>query len=367
MILFKKRFFILLGTLLFLYFTGVHFLIQNKEDGGDYFISQEYKRPIAPVILTFQYYPLSKREKEFIKKVNPFGFVLFEYEFINGVDPVSLKKEVQELLGRENVYFFIDQEGGTVDRLKGLYPKNNYPSARSFEPLARKDLSKAKEEVYNYGFRVGRDLKKSGFDVNFAPNSEIARKDGRGFMDSRCFSTDPLIAKELSDSYAEGLMAAGIEPCYKHAPGIASGVTDPHNKGLSIVKKSLRTLKEKQLVPFENANKYKYLMIANGIYPAIDQNISTYSPKFYDFIRKELNFSGLIITDALNMSSAQNGFDTGERMRMAIEAGADIVTPFYSLSDSFDKCLEDIKKIPPKKVARFNRKLKKMKLDSGFL
>ncbi len=317
--------------------------------------------PRRPVILTLQTWPLSAEEISFLRKVRPYGVILFEYSFRAGLDPVLLKNALVRDLKRNDLYFFVDQEGGSVNRLKGLYPDKVYPAANSFEQLvASGGEEKARQAAYQAGYEAGKDAKSQGFDVNLAPAAELCKTNG--FLGSRCFSADPQTVSLLADAFAEGIHAAGTEPAFKHAPGIAYAVADPHNQ-LVHVNRSLEELKNNELLAMRHAGKWNYLLAGHAIYPAIDPGvISTFSPSFYRFLRRELGFKGLIITDALNMKSAAPGqYGRGEQMHMALEAGADIVTPFFSPKDSFEEQWKAIQHITPEQIRRFNQRLKELK------
>ena len=354
-ILGMKKFFFLLFLILGIF---VYYFVYHKEN----------RRPIRPVILTLQTAPVTQEEINYLKEVNPYGILLFEYSVKGCLPPLPLKKELQKRLNRPDLLFFIDQEGGTVNRLKGLFRKKNYPPAKEFGDLAQKDLLLAKQKAYKYGKETGQDLRLHGFDVNFAPAAELCVE--KGFLKTRCFSSDPHITAELADSFAQGLADAKVEPVYKHAPGIATGKIDPHSE-LSLIKRPLKDLLNTEVRAMKNAGKWKHLMIGHAIYTAIDPHqISTYSPQFYNFVRKNLNFNGLIITDALNMKTAilPSG-SRGEQMYKALEAGADIVMPFFDNTFSFDKRLQEINKITPEQIQTFNKKLaqKKAPVENGSL
>lgn len=317
------------------------------------------KRPIMPVVLLIWEYPLSKPYKDFLAEVNPYGFLL-SIPTHKGMDPVQLKKELEDVLGRKDFIFFIDQEGGSVNRIKQFDPSFKTPHAEYFGKLAKKDLNKAVQEVKNIGLVTGKKLKELAMDVVFAPVAEPAIQQdvyGRG----RYFSEDPKIAKILADAYAEGLASGGVTPCYKHFPG-ASTTLDPHI-GASVFDENIELLKENSIQNFSKANDWNCIMTSHGIYNALDKkNVSTYSGKFYQFLRKELHYEGLIIPDALNMEAADgsNRETLGFRMNKALEAGADVVLPFFNTMD-FETNRKQLSYIQKKYIKRFQKKLSLLK------
>lgn len=318
-----------------------------------------FTRPLFPVILVLQTNPIIPEEIAFLKKVNPYGILFLKNSLEQGIPPNELKKQLQQALKRKNLYFFIDQEGGSVNRLQRFFPNKTYPAAKTWGEMAQKDAAAAYRAVYEYGYSIGKDLAWAGFDVDFAPTAE-ACGDGN-FLGTRCFSSDPKIASLLAGAFAQGLHKAHIIPVYKHAPGIANARLNPHTQ-LSVIDRSLAQLKEGEIRAMRGCEKWPYLQTGHAIYTVIDPDTpSTYSPKFYQFIRRELSFNGLIIPDALNMTSAHiPGKTRGEQMELALEAGADIVMPFFSFSMSFDDQYKELQKIHPRHVKQFNKKIKKM-------
>lgn len=313
-------------------------------------------RNIYPLILTVKTYPLSEEEKTYIHQVNPYGFIFIEKDFKKHIDFISLKQELTDLL-EHKVYFFVDQEGGKVSRLKHLFPNNKFPSAAYYGGLSKEiGLRKAKKLVFKKAKETAQLLSLVGFDVNLAPNAEINPGYNK-FFTTRLFSQNPQVVKELSEAFAQGTRVGGVEPCYKHFPGTARSHIDPH-KLIPVIKNvTLQDLIKREFIPFTPIKNYKYVMIGHALYPKIDKkSISTFSPKFYEFIRERLNFTGLIITDALNMR-ATGDISIGDKMAMSLSAGADLAMPFFSDDMSFDERLEEIDKIPYEIIENFNRKL----------
>lgn len=324
-------------------------------------LNSAFAEGIKPLILTVNTYPLSKAEKSYIKNVNPYGFVFVEKDFKKKLNFPKLKRELTKLLGHK-VYFFADQEGGTVNRLKHFFPNNNFPSAEYYGNIVEKDgLETAQEAVFDKSKEMAEFLRLIAIDVNLAPNAEIRPQNYNGFFKKRLYSQDPQIVAALSEAFAEGTKAGGIEPCYKHFPGTALSEEDPH-KGISIIDDvNLKSLTAREFVPFTSAKNYKYIMMGHALYPQIDaKNISTFSPKIYRILRNKLKFKGLIITDALNMQAT--GTDNiGDKIVASLTAGADLAMPFFDKDMPFDEQLKEIAKIPPEIITKFNNKLSENK------
>ena len=314
-------------------------------------------KDISPLILTIKNYPLTEEEKAYIEQVNPYGFIFVEKDFKKHINLINLKQELTELLGHK-IYFFVDQEGGKVNRLKHVFPKRKFPSAAYYGSIVgTRGLLKAKQAVFNKAKEVAQLLNLISVDVNLAPNAEINPADYNQFFTTRLFSQNTRVVKELSEAFAQGTRAGGIEPCYKHFPGTARSHIDPH-KLIPVIKNvTMQDLINREFIPFTPIKNYKYVMMGHALYPRIDnQNISTFSPKFYRMLRENLDFNGLIITDALNMR-ATGTISIGDKIALSLSAGADLAMPFFDYNMPFNERLQELSKIPPEIIENFNYKL----------
>ncbi len=322
-------------------------------------IPQDFVRPI---ILTIEQYPIKPSEIEYLKKVRPYGILMYGKR-PNVTESALVIPALKKQLNRPDLLFFIDHEGGTVNRFHKKYPKR-FPSARSFGEKAEKNLDQAKKDLYANASDAGKLIKEVGFNGVFGPAAELCL--GENFLTTRCYSKDPHITAELAETFAQAMSDAGLEPAYKHLPGIAGADKDNH-KTKSTVNRTLDEIRNQEAVAMKYAKNWQYAMTSHVLYPSLDPvNIATYSPKVNQFIRKELGFEGFIVTDSLNMEgSFVEGLSYGERMQKALEAGADLVVPVFN-THSTQKRWQEIQKISPEQIKKFNKKLRRMKKRKKF-
>lgn len=309
---------------------------------------------VRPVILHFSSYPISAEEMEFLRKARPYGILIFgKRPILQESKPLisQLKKELK----RPDLLFFVDHEGGLVNRFYHQNPKR-FPSARHFGKLAEQNLEEAKKEIYKNALEVGKEIKKIGIDVVLGPAAEICLKEN--FLKTRCHSKNPVITAEMAESFARGISDAGLQVGYKHLPGIGGADKDMH-KEVSVVNRTLEELRTQEGVAMQYAKNWKYAMTSHAFFPALDpDNMATYSLKVNQFIRDELGFQGFIITDALDMKGSELGeLSVGEEIQKALESGADIVVPAfwrYSVEEQW----KELQKISPEQIKKFNKKLR---------
>lgn len=321
---------------------------------------QNPQQDIMPVLLLIPHYPLPQEDKDFFKRINPYGFIL-SIPHHKEMDPNQLRTELEEVLGRKDFLFFLDQEGGSVNRLRNFDTSFYSPAASHYGQLAQKDFDFAVEQARKEGERTGRKLKSYGIDVAFAPVADVIDREDI-FRRNRYYAVDPQVSKALADAFAQGLAAAGVVPCYKHFPGFGDKV-DSH-KTIPVIKTGAAEITKQMKPAFEESKKYGCLMTGHALYTSLDeQNVSTYSPELYRLARKTLGFHGLILTDALNMAAAGGPKinDLGERMNKAFAAGADVVLPFFRTNVPPEVMEEKLRQIDPKYIKRFQRRARLIK------
>lgn len=211
------------------------------------------------------------------------------------------------------MFVAIDAEWGLGMRLTdcSTFPKNG-------------DLSKSvsEEAMFDYGERVGEQCRELGINMVMGPVLDVASSDS--FIGNRSFGPDANRVAKLGLAYASGLKSNGVISVAKHFPGHGAAKGDSHDASVRI-DKSLQALDSVDLVPFREFinNGFSAVMVGHIIFPAIDPNArpaAVSQPVIIDLLRGDLEFDGMVITDALNMGGV-SGFGVVE----AIQAGADIV------------------------------------------
>lgn len=211
----------------------------------------------------------------------------------------------------------IDAEWGLAMRLKNTprFPRNG-----KISPAARDSI------LYEYGVEVARECREVGINMVLGPVLDVLpEENGKNtFIGSRSFGSDALRVTRHGVSYAKGLEDGGVISVAKHFPGHGSADADSH-KRLPTVSKSRKQLFESDLKPFMEyaGNNLSAIMVGHLYVPALDSEdipVSVSEKILKGFVRDEMRFRGLIITDAMNMAGAggKSGAD-------AIMAGADMV------------------------------------------
>ena len=233
---------------------------------------------------------------------------------------LKLTNSIKKLLGKE-VMFLIDQEGGKVSRLNKEFWET-HPEASYFGKLAKKNLKKAKKQTFNNFKDIGKQLKNIGINFNCAPVLDLKFRGASSVIGNRAFSRDPYITSYLALEACKGLLSENVFPIIKHIPGHGRSKTDSHHD-LPVIKFSKKVLQE-DFYPFIRLKKMPLAMLAHIKYLDLDKiECATHSKITINFIKNEIGFKGILLSDDICMKALKGKYKT--RARKAIEAGCDIV------------------------------------------
>ena len=296
---------------------------------------------------------LTKYERRFFQKIKPFGFILFERNCKDKEQIKSLITDLRKIVRGNKIFIFIDQEGGTVKRLKS---SNwfNLDSAKSFGNLYKKKKLKAKKILEFSSYIVASELKDLGIDANCAPVLDVAFKSTASFLIDRIFSKDPHTVCKLGEIVLKSYQKVGILPVIKHIPGHGRAKIDSHYQ-LPKVNCTLKELKKVDFLPFKKMSSAPFAMTAHISYGCINP----YTPLTFskiaidEIIRKYIGFDGLLLSDDLNMKCLEGGLDI--RVKMAYEAGCDIVMHCSGKMEEMELICSELRTIRGKTKLRTKR------------
>jgi len=212
----------------------------------------------------------------------------------------------------------VDQEGGIVSRLKGVLP--HLPGFMAAGATTDKALVR---DVYA---SAGTDMRKLGFNIDFAPVADMTIGLADPTIRTRSAGDDVENVSATVNAAVDGYGASGVAAVVKHFPGHGSVTANSHID-LPVQGTPLPQLQERDLVPFERAVDagVPAMMMAHIVLDEWGDAPATVSPKAYSYVREELGFTGVVFTDALNMAAIQDSYGPGEAAVEALAAGADVL------------------------------------------
>ncbi|MFT7591514.1 MAG: beta-N-acetylhexosaminidase, partial [bacterium] len=195
--------------------------------------------------------------------------------------------------------------------------------------------------IYEMGREIGRQCKRMGIHVNFAPVVDVNNNPNNPVINYRSFGEDRKNVAEKGWAYAKGMQRENVMACAKHFPGHGDTDVDSH-KDLPVINHSRERLDSIELYPFKALidSGIMSVMTAHLYIPAIDPTPNTaisISPiGINGLLRKELGFNGLAFTDALNMQGVAKFHSPGELELKALKAGNDVLLAPGNISKAIE-------------------------------
>jgi beta-N-acetylhexosaminidase len=176
--------------------------------------------------------------------------------------------------------------------------------------------------------RIGQDLMNMGIDINLAPVADVWISERIPFLQSRCFGSEPMHVADHAAAAVRGLHRSAVGACLKHFPGHGGASADSHEK-LPHDHVQLTTWRDFHKVPFARGLQEdpELVMVAHLQMPGLEPkgDPATFSESIIqDLLRTDLQFEGVVITDALNMQAILHRWDPPEAVLRALKAGNDL-------------------------------------------
>jgi beta-N-acetylhexosaminidase len=248
------------------------------------------------------------------------------------------------------LFICIDQEGGKVNRLKEKYGFTRSITAAAIGKYASMD------SVRFYAEATAATLAGLGFNVNFAPTVDLAiNKDNTVIVKpERSYSSDPdtviMMAKEVIKEHRK----FGVITSLKHFPGHGSSKADTHFGVADVT----NTWSERELKPFKVLIDEGYadgIMTSHIVNKNLDANglPGTLSKDILDgILRKKLGYGGVVFSDDMQMHAISKNYGLEETIRLAINAGVDIMCFSNNIQGSDVRTVDKVHDIIKMMVAR---------------
>ncbi len=289
----------------------------------------------------FEWKKCTKRMIKSLDKYKVGGVILFSRNIAN-------RKQTEKLIsGLQNgssipLTVAVDEEGGDVARIAG----NEKMGTTSFPSMQEVGLTRDVQYVKNMGETIGSEIKELGFNVDFAPVADVKTSELNLEIGSRSFGDDPDKVADFVVAFVEGMQSQNISATLKHFPGQGSSNGDTHVEGVNI-DSSIMGLRKNDFVPFKAGIEAgaDFVMVSHI---SVSKVTETQQPASMSelimktILRDELDFRGVIVTDAMDMASITNEYTPGEAAYAAVSAGADVVLMPADLGEAYEEILNKV-------------------------
>lgn len=233
-----------------------------------------------------------------------------------------------------NAFMSIDGEWGLAMRLDSTI---SFPHQIALGAVSDNKL------IYEMGREIGRECKRIGLQINFAPDVDVNNNPGNPVINDRSFGEDKFKVALKGVEYSDGMQEEGVLACAKHFPGHGDVSVDSHYD-LPQINKSETGFDSLEFFPFKVlfANGVGSAMVAHLNVPSLDTTRTAASISHRiatDWLQDSLGFDGLVFSDALNMKGVSKYYKPGTVDSMAFVAGCDILV----FSEDATKGIEKIK------------------------
>lgn len=268
-----------------------------------------------------------------LEQYQPAGITLFRS--LNIENPSQLRSLTASLqayarhLGLPSLLIAADQEGG---QLMSVGDGTPLPGNMALGATGSEDLACRSGEV------IGRELASLGVNVNFAPCVDVNVNPRNPVVGVRSFGENPVDVSRLSAAMIHGIQSQGVAATAKHFPGHGDTAVDSH-QDMPVIHHALERLRSVEFPPFRASIDagVKMIMTAHVGITAVDGPQSppaSLSKNILDgILRRELEFKGVIVTDALDMHAIHQGDLLGRDAVRAASAGADLLLVTSDPSD----------------------------------
>ena len=290
------------------------------------------------IIISYRNDSVDETLQKVLDEVKPGGFILFKENLTTYDNTIKLIKDIKST-SKIPMFISIDEEGGSVQRLKSLSDLSVSDFPYMYDLARTKDTNK----ISSVAKAMAEELKVFGINMDFAPDIDVYSNPKNQVIGKRSFGSNPELVSKYGLIFGNSLMNNNIIPVYKHFPGHGNTSIDSH-VDLPIVNKSKEELLNSDLIPFINAIKDEasVIMVGHLAVPSITGNntpASLSKEVITDFLKTELGYKGLVVTDALDMGALTNYYKKEEICSNALLAGVDILLmPVKSTV-----CVSDIK------------------------
>ena len=243
--------------------------------------------------------------------------------FAQNISSTEQLRALTDSITAENPYAIIaiDEEGGDVTR---LFAATGAPFPGNAVLGRLDDLDNTRETAA----AIGWSLRGAGCTVNFAPCVDVNSRPDNPVIGVRSFGGDAEMVARHGRAWVAGLQSTGVAASAKHFPGHGDTAQDSH-VSLPVVDRSLAELQERELLPFAAAieAECRVMMTSHILLPQLDSNHPATMSRVVlrDLLRGELGFSGVVVSDALDMAGASSSLGMAGAAVSALRAGCDLL------------------------------------------
>jgi beta-N-acetylhexosaminidase len=257
----------------------------------------------------------------------PGGVLLFDRNVDGSTQNFSSSAELKKLTAQlralsPNLLIAVDQEGGKVRRLK---ERDGFPAFSSAEELGKEAPGRSTALAAS---AMAAMLAEQGINLNLAPVADLNLNPASPIIAryGRSFGSNAAHVAAHCQAFIEAHHRHGVACCLKHFPGHGSAKGDTHRGFVDIT----QDWQKEELEPYRlliRDGQADAVMTAHVVHHGLEPDglPASLSPAVTALLRERLGFSGVIVTDDLQMNALTDRYGYKEAVRRAVVAGADVL------------------------------------------
>ncbi len=262
---------------------------------------------------------------------------------------IAVKLDAMQRMSRVPLMFGADFEFGAGYRARGGWFLPNgidLGGAVVFPPQMALGATGDTSLAYEQGRVTALEGRALGVHVAYAPILDVNNNPANPVINTRSYGEDPVLAGRLGAAFVRGLQEHGMIATGKHFPGHGDTEVNSH-LALPVVGVTRARLDTVELVPFRAsvAAGVGAIMTFHGAMPALDSTGApgTLSRKVLgDLLRGDLDFEGVVISDAMDMRGVLDKYGAVEAAIRAVEAGADVLIQPLDVRQTIDAVVQGV-------------------------
>ena len=298
---------------------------------------------------------LGAEEREFMRTMRPWGFILFKRNIDTPAQVAILVRQLIDSAGRPDAPILVDQEGGRVQRF-GPPHWPLYPPGAVFGVLYDIDPALGLSAARLSARLMAADLIEVGVSVDCLPLADLPVPGADAVIGNRAYGTESGKVAAIARAVTEGLQQGGILPVLKHIPGHGRATADTHFR-LPEVETSRAELERTDFAAFRPLADLPMAMTAHVVFSALDpaHPATTSATIIEQVIRGVIGFQGLLMSDDVSMNALAGSI--AERTRSIFAAGCDMVLHCNGKLDEMREVAAETPELSDQALQRADRAL----------
>lgn len=256
----------------------------------------------------------------------PVGGIILFAQNIQGEEQLKTMLSNLHTYSRYPLFTGVDEEGGT---LVARVANSGTIFVPTFPDMQEIGNTGDPQQAYEVGTTIGNYLKNLGFNVDFAPVADVATNPDNPIIGVRSFGSDAVLVSQMVAKEVEGMQSQGVSSAIKHFPGHGDTSEDSHAEA-AVSYKTIDELRTTEFLPFQAGIAAGTDMVMVG-HIAVPNVLGDYTPASLSeqmitgYLREELGYDGIVITDSMQMGAIVNYYDPAQAAVMVLQAGGDMI------------------------------------------